>query len=119
MTSKYTYISNSSPETKILEDKIKILEESALCGAFGVTGGPNDFTVKHDEVGRIVLEPKVSNTEFVVSIPHIGSKYKDTFKITNFDHEREKNTLDFEIEGICYRINSYNNKNINSYDKHI
>ena len=118
MVNKYIYTSTGTEETESLVNKIKILEESALFGAFGVTSGSRDFLVRHEE-GRIVLEPKVSNTEFVVSIPHTGSKYKDTFKITNFDHEREKNTLDFEIEGICYRINSYNNENINSYDKHI
>jgi len=70
MTNKYIYTSKNSLETKGLEDKIKILEESSC---FEVTSGPHEFIVKNEN-GIVVLEPGSPDAPFFVGLLYTESK---------------------------------------------
>jgi len=84
---KFNYITKNHEQTKLLEEKIKLLEDS---NCFGVLCGNHEFDVQClNSVNTILLKPVYSDTKVYIS--NIYNKDID-FKITNVSF------LDKEVE---------------------
>jgi hypothetical protein len=94
---KFNYITKNHEQTKLLEEKIKLLEDS---GCFSVLCGSHEFNVQYlsGTDNTILLEPVNPNTEVL-----LGNIYKKDigFKIANVSFSDKE--AEFSIKGVEFK----------------
>ena len=96
MTNKFNYTTKNHEQTKLLEEKIKLLEDS---NCFGVTSGKPEFNVEYIN-GVVVLRP--SSPDTAVFFNDVYKKNTD-FKITNVFSTEKEHITEFSLKETDYK----------------
>ena len=94
---EWIYKTRSSEETKLLEEKIGLLEDSHC---FGRISGPPSFGVEHIE-GVVTIMP--TDPQTCVYIEHFYENIDIDFDIDHVELLKEENVVDFRIDNTNYK----------------
>jgi len=95
---KFYYITENHEQTKLLEERIKSLEDF---GCFGVISGRPEWDVGYmSNVDVVVLRPRSPDTE--VFFENVYKK-KGDFKIKNVSFTKREQIVEFSLDGTNYK----------------